>query len=83
MRRYLNLRAWWSEAYDILYLTPGLQVLYNLEDDSFSVSPEVNHDGIDNLDIRLRASVPIGDELTEWGEKPNDAKLELRLRYYF
>ena len=83
MRRYLNLRAWWSEPYDMLYLVPGIQVLYNLEDQSFSVAPEVNYDGIDNLSIRLRASFPVGDELTEWGEKPNDMKLELRLRYYF
>lgn len=35
------------------------------------------------MSIRLRASVPFGDELTEWGEKPNDYKVELRLRYYF
>ena len=83
MRRYLNLRAWWSEPYDILYFVPGVQVLYNVEDQSFSVAPELNYDGFDHLSIRLRATVPVGDELTEWGEKPNDVKLELRLRYYF
>ena len=83
MRRYLNLRAWWSEPYDILYLTPGLQVLYNVDDESFAIAPEVIYEGIDDLSVRLRASVPVGDELTEWGEKPNDYMLELRLRYYF
>ena len=83
MRRYLNFRAWWNEPYDILYFVPGLQVLYNMEDESFSVSPELNYDRTDELSIRLRASVPVGDELTEWGEKPNDYRLELRLRYYF
>ncbi len=25
----------------------------------------------------------VGDELTEWGEKPNNYKVELRVRYYF
>ena len=25
----------------------------------------------------------VGDELTEWGEKPNKYKIELRARYYF
>jgi len=83
MRQYLNFRAWWSEPFDILYFTPGLQVLFNVEDQSFSVAPELNYDAMDNLNIRLRASVPFGDELTEWGEKPNDYKVELRLRYYF
>ena len=83
MRRYLNFRAWWSEPFDILYFVPGLQVLYNVEDQSFSVSPELNYDVTDDLTVRLRASVPFGDELTEWGEKPNDYKVEMRLRYYF
>ena len=83
MRQYLNLRAWWSEPYDILYFTPGLQLLYNVEDQSFSVAPELNYDVTDSLNVRFRVSMPFGDELTEWGEKPNDYKTELRLRFYF
>ena len=34
MRRYLNFRVWWTEPRNLLYLTPGVQILYNLEDDS-------------------------------------------------
>ncbi len=83
MRKYLNLRMWWNEPLNTLYFVPGLQVLYNIEDQSYSISPEFNYSGIDNLDIRLRASLPGGGRLTEWGEKPNNFKLELRLRYYF
>jgi len=83
MRRYLNFRTWWNEPYGMLYFQPGLQVLYNVEDHSYSVSPEANYSGIDDLDLRLRATFPMGDPLTEWGEKPNDYKIELRLRYYF
>jgi hypothetical protein len=83
MRRYVNLRVWWDEPNNILYFTPGVQVLYNLEDNSYSIAPELNYDGIEPLTLRLRLTVPIGDPLTEWGEKPNDYKLELRVRYYF
>lgn len=83
MRQYMNLRVWWEEPGDLLYLTPGLQILYNLQDKSFSVSPDVSYEGFENLDLRLRATVPVGDSLTEWGEKPNDYKIELRARYYF
>jgi len=83
MRRYFHLRAWWREPYNILYFTPGFLVLYNLDDNSYSVAPEFNYEGINNLDLRLRLTVPVGDELTEWGEKPNDYKVELRVRYYF
>ncbi len=83
MRRYVNLRVWWDEPYNLLYFVPAIQVLYNLDDDSYSVSPELNYDGFDDFSLRLRVTVPIGDTLTEWGEKPNDYKAEFRLRYYF
>lgn len=83
MRQYLNLRTWWKEPFHILYFVPGFQVFYNIEDQSFSISPELNYSGIGDLEIRLRALLPFGDPLTEWGENPNDYKIELRLRYYF
>jgi hypothetical protein len=83
MRRYMNFRLWWEEPRNILYLTPGLQVLYNLDDQSYSVSPEIIYTGYENLELRLRATVPVGDPLTEWGEKPNQFKIALRARYYF
>ena len=83
MRHCLNLRAWWNEPFDILYFIPGIQILQNLDDKSFSISPELNYRAMDDFDFRLRATIPIGDRLTEWGEKPNDYKVELRVRYYF
>ncbi len=83
MQRYFHLRAWWREPYNILYFTPGFLVLYNLDDNSYSVAPELNYVGINNLALRFRFSVPVGDNLTEWGEKPNNYKVELRVRYYF
>lgn len=83
MRRYMNFRVWWAEPRNLLYLTPGVQVLYNLDDHSYSISPDISYIGFENLDLRLRATVPVGDPLTEWGEKPNEYKFELRARYYF
>lgn len=83
MRRYVNLRVWWDEPNNILYFVPTIQVLYNLDDNSYSIAPELNYDGIDPFSLRLRLTVPIGDPLTEWGEKPNDYKVEFRMRYYF
>jgi hypothetical protein len=83
MRDYLHVRAFWNDAFDVLYFTPGVQAFYNLDDHSYSIAPELNYDGIDNLAIRLRATFPAGDALTEWGEKLNEFKLDLRLRYFF
>ena len=83
MRSYLHFRAFWNEPFDILYTTPGVQAFYNLRDHSYSIAPELSYNGIDNLEMRLRATFPVGDELTEWGEKLNEFKLDLRLRYFF
>jgi hypothetical protein len=83
MRRYMSFRGWWEEPGDILYLTAALGVLYNLDDESFSVSPELTYEGFDDMELRLRGAMPIGDNLTEWGEKPNDYMIELQMRHYF
>ena len=48
-----------------------------------SFSPELLYDGITNLELRLKGTVLVGDSFSEYGEKPNDAMFELRVRYYF
>lgn len=82
-QRYLYLRSSWKDAFDILYLTPALTVIANLDDRSYQVTPEFSYTGIENLELRLRLSLLQGDALTEFGEKPNDRRAELRLRYFF
>jgi len=49
----------------VLYFTPGFQLLYNLQDNSYSIAPELNYEGVNNMDLRLRLTVPVGDVLTE------------------
>jgi hypothetical protein len=83
MRKYLGFRAAWNEPFDILYFTPGLQAFYNLEDNSFQLAPELNYTGFGNFEFRMRGTVPIGSTVTEWGEKANEYKIDLRMRYYF
>ncbi len=83
MRDYLYFRASRKEPFDILYLTPAITWILNLDDGSFSLSPEIEYDGVKNLDLRLKASLLKGDRYSEFGEKPNDWKVEFRARYYF
>jgi hypothetical protein len=83
MREYLGFRVAWNEPFNILYFTPALQSFYNLEDNSFQIAPELSYKGLDNFEFRLRGTVPIGSTLTEWGEKANEYKIDLRMRYYF
>jgi hypothetical protein len=82
-RDYFYLRTIQKEPFDILYFTPALTWIYNLNDQSYSLSPEFLYTGITNLELRLKASFIEGDSNTEYGEKRNDYRLEFRMRYYF
>ena len=83
MRDYLYLRISHKEPFEILYLTPAITGLYNLRDRSFSVSPEILYTGVTNMPVRLKGTVLSGGRRTEYGEKQNDYKAELSLKYYF
>ena len=83
MQRYLYLRLSQKDPFDILYFTPALTVIANLDDGSSSVSPELLYTGVTNLELRLRVFFLTGGQLTDFGERQNDRRLELRARYYF
>jgi len=83
MSDYLYLRVSQKEPFDILYFTPSLTTIVNLNDFSFSIAPEVAYTAITNLELRLKATFLVGGGETEFGEKPNDYRIELRARYYF
>lgn len=80
---YLYLRVSQQEPFDILYFTPAVTMIMNLKDRSFSLTPEVLYTGFTNWEFRLKAFFIVGRENTEFGEKPNDFKIEFRVRYFF
>jgi hypothetical protein len=82
-RNYLYLKINQKDTFDLLYFTPGLTAILNLDDRSYSVSPEMLYTGFTNWEIRLRYTFLGGDNFTEFEEKQNENKLELRVRYYF
>jgi hypothetical protein len=83
MRDYLYLRIAQKEPFDILYFNPAITTILNLNDRSFTISPEIVYTRIKNLDLRLKASVITGSKDSEYGEKPFDYRLEFRAGYYF
>ena len=82
-RNYLYGKFTQKEPFDILYFTPGLTAIVNLDDLSSSITPELVYTGFTNWEIRLRFSYLSGGTSTEYGEKQNSNKLELRVRYFF
>ncbi len=83
MRDYLYLRVSQKEPFDILYFTPAVTSIINLNDQSLSMTPEFVYSPETDLEFRLRSTFLIGAENTEYGEKQNDYKAELRIRYHF
>lgn len=83
MRDYLYLRISQKEPFEVLYFTPMVTSIFNLNDSSFSLGPELVYTGIKNLELRFRALFLVGDANTEYGEKQNDFGIGLRARYYY
>lgn len=83
MTNYFYLRISQKDPFDILYLTPSITCIFNADDQGFSLSPELVHTGIKNLELRLKGAILSGGYFTEYGEKQNDYRIELRARYYF
>ncbi len=82
-RDYLYAKTSQKEPFEILYLTPSVTGIVNLGDGSLSLTPEVLYTGITNMEIRLRGGINIGGRSTEFGEKPVDERVELRVRFFF
>ena len=61
----------------------ALTGIMNLNDRSFSLTPELAYTGITNLELRLRMGFLAGARHTEFGEKQNDYRVELKIGYYF
>jgi hypothetical protein len=80
---YLYLRVTQKEPFNILYFTPGITTIMNLDDGSFQISPEFLCTGFTNWELRLKGTALVGQRLTEYGEKQNDYRVELRVRFYF
>jgi hypothetical protein len=80
---YIYLRISQKEPFDILYFTPAITWIANIDDKSFSLAPEITYTGFTNWELRLRSILIAGQKGTEFGEKQNDYRVDLRVRYYF
>ncbi|GAB6192260.1 hypothetical protein JCM39068_20090 [Desulfocastanea catecholica] len=82
-RNYLYARFSRKDPFDILYFTPAVTTIVNLDDDSLTLTPELIYTGYTNWEIRLRCAILEGNTGSDFGEKQNSSRIELRLRYFF
>ncbi len=82
-RNYIYAKITQKEPFELLYLTPGITTIFNLDDESYTLTPEIVYTGFTNWEIRARYAQINGGKFTEYGEKLNESRFELRVRYYF
>ena len=83
MREYLYLKVSWQEPFNMLYFTPAVQLLYNLDDQSYSAGLPFSYKPITNLEFVFWPVVFAGGENTEYGSKQYEGKAEFWARFYF
>ncbi|MEA3429028.1 MAG: hypothetical protein U9Q84_07465 [Thermodesulfobacteriota bacterium] len=83
MKQYLYLKITQKEPFNILYFTPSLNIIFNAEDKSYSLTPELLYEPISNLELKFKFTLFHGNYHSEFGEKPYDYKAVCFAKYYF
>lgn len=80
---YLYIRASQKEPFTALYWNAGAAAIINMLDSSYNLIPEVIYTGITDLELRGRLAFLVGGRDSDFGERPNDWRAEMRMRYFF
>jgi len=83
MQDYLYAKLSHPEPFDILYFTPSIFVLYNLNDNSRMIGGEFGYSRFDNLNLKLKYNYLSGNLNSEFGGKISSKKLSLLVDYTF
>ena len=83
MQNYLYLRLMQPEPFSWLYFSISIFSIYNLADNSFLISPQLNYKPYTNFEVLLWPFLFFSDENTEYGSKQFSKKIEVWMRFYF
>lgn len=83
MKDYVYAKLSQPEPFDILYFTPSIFVLYNLNDNSEMIGGEFSYSRFENINLKLKYNLMFGDSNSEFGGKISSKKLSLIYEYIF
>jgi len=83
MRDYIYVKASMPEPFKWLYSSISVFTIYNLNDNSFILSPQIGYKPFTNTEILLWPSFLFGKKDSEYGSKHFQKKLEIWFRFYF
>ena len=80
---YLYLKASLPEPFEWLYSSVSVFTIYNLNDNSFILSPQIGYKPFTNSEILFWPSFFFGKNNSEYGSKQFQNKVEMWFRFYF
>ena len=83
MKDYLYLKLSQPEPFNILYFTPSVYILYNINDKSRMVGGDLNYSRFENINLKLKCNLMFGDTDSEFGEKTSSQKISFQVEYIF
>jgi hypothetical protein len=83
MRDYLYLKVSQPEPFNWLYSSIGAFTIYNLNDNSFTVSAQMGYKPFTNFEFLFWPTVLSGDDNSEYGSRQWHGKVEMWLRWFF
>jgi len=83
MRDYIYFKASLPEPFDWLYSSISIFTIYNVNDNSFVLSPQIGYKPFTNSEILFWPSFFSGTYNSEYGSKQFQNKVEIWFRFYF
>jgi len=83
MQDYLYLKLTQPEPFELLYFTPSLAALLNIDDLSLCISSSLSYKPVNNFEIIVESRFYIGEATSEMGSKAQLFQIDFKLLFYF
>ena len=83
MRDYAYAKLMHPEPFSILYSSVSAFVIYNLQDKSYVLSPQLAYKPVTNFEFLCWPSFLVGTAETEYGSRAFQRKIEFWMRFFF
>jgi len=83
LQDYIYLKASLPEPFEWLYSSASIFTIYNVDDNSFILSPQIGFKPFINSEILFWPSFFLGENNSEYGSRQIHKKVEIWFRFYF
>ncbi|OGS36087.1 MAG: hypothetical protein A2293_09300 [Elusimicrobia bacterium RIFOXYB2_FULL_49_7] len=83
MQDYLYLKMSWPEPFNLIYFTPAVYTIFNINDGGSIIGIPLSYKPVTNFEFLFRPVFLTGNSNSEFGSKQYKNKLEMWMRFYF